>query len=165
MRPMSGDRRVGDGLAPLLVEEGPAAYDPSVPGMFRRAVAVLVDLVLAGAALIGPVLLVDDFVTDPGTMRLTALLWILCLVLVYAPLSNARWGATPGKRLLRLRVVRDADGGRLGYGSALVRHVVNMATGLVPFLAIASGSFVPVGGRTLADRAAGSRVVRARRDG
>jgi uncharacterized RDD family membrane protein YckC len=46
---------------------------------------------------------------------------ILLLVLLYFPFFWARGGQTPGMRLFGLRVVRDRDGGRIGWGTALLR--------------------------------------------
>jgi len=54
-----------------------------------------------------------------GTILL--LIGILLLVLLYFPFFWARGGQTPGMRLFGLRVVRDRDGGRIGWGTALLR--------------------------------------------
>ncbi len=43
------------------------------------------------------------------------------VVLLYFPFFWARGGQTPGMRPFGLRVVRDQDGGRIGWGTALLR--------------------------------------------
>lgn len=71
--------------------------------------------------------------------------------LYYASFHSSRWQATPGKRLLGLRVT-DTAGGRLGFGRALLRAVVM----LIPFevnhfviLQLAGVDGVPYGGLAL----------------
>jgi uncharacterized RDD family membrane protein YckC len=42
---------------------------------------------------------------------------------LYFPFFWARGGQTPGMRVFRLRVVRDADGGPIGWGPAILRLI------------------------------------------
>lgn len=85
---------------------------------------------------------------DIGAAADNNLLWLLAaicgiyfvLALFYAPLFMAMWrGATPGKRLLGIRVVRD-DGTDLGFGNAFVREP--LVKGLL--INVIGGSFVLV---------------------
>ena len=45
------------------------------------------------------------------------------LALLYFPFFWARGGATPGMKVAGIRVVRDRDGGRIGWGTALLRLI------------------------------------------
>jgi uncharacterized RDD family membrane protein YckC len=63
--------------------------------------------------------------TDPLTLGDTLrLLGMLLTIAVYEVVLTAHWGNTLGKRLLRLKVVRRRDGGPVGWGTALLRWVV-----------------------------------------
>jgi uncharacterized RDD family membrane protein YckC len=48
---------------------------------------------------------------------------ISLLALLYFPFSWARGGQTPGMRVAGIRVVRDRDGGRVGWGAAILRLI------------------------------------------
>jgi uncharacterized RDD family membrane protein YckC len=63
-----------------------------------------------------------------------ALLVILIISLVYFPFFWARGGQTPGMRPFRLRVVRDADGGRIGWGAAWLRLIGMWVSSFVFYL-------------------------------
>ncbi len=54
--------------------------------------------------------------------------------LAYFPWFWARSGATPGMRMMGLRVVRDLDGGPISAGQALLRLVGYWISGLVLYL-------------------------------
>jgi len=93
--------------------------------------------------------------------------WTLVgVAVVYHGLCTALWQRTPGKLLAGLRVEADG-GGRLPPARALWRAAWS-ATTFIPSLItplLVTGAWLAsvVGGRrSLADRAAGSRVVRAR---
>jgi uncharacterized RDD family membrane protein YckC len=53
---------------------------------------------------------------------------------LYFPFFWARGGQTPGMRLFSLRVVRDSDGGSIGWGTALLRLVGLIVAGAVFYL-------------------------------
>ena len=81
----------------------------------------------------------------------------LPLTLAYQTFFNGRNGATPGKRLMGLRVER-ADGTPLGYRSAAIRSLAEFVTSLtlgIGYLMIA----IDPGKRALHDRIARTRVV------
>jgi uncharacterized RDD family membrane protein YckC len=54
--------------------------------------------------------------------------------LLYFPFFWARGGQTPGMRPFDLRVVRDSDGGPIGWGTALLRLIGLWVAGLVFYL-------------------------------
>lgn len=85
---------------------------------------------------------------DIGAAADNNLLWLLAsiagiyvaLAIIYAPLFMAMWrGATPGKRLLGIRVVRD-DGTDVGFGVAFLREP--LVKGLL--INVIGGTFVLV---------------------
>ena len=90
---------------------------------------------------------------------------ITAAALAYHALCTARWGATAGQRLVRLRVVTDAGApvgsswravGRGAWGAALYLPSV-----LAPVLAVVATVLVASGERrSPADRTTGTRVVR-----
>jgi len=94
-----------------LPEEGPG----SIASVGRRLVAVLIDWLLSVLIAYG---LISNH--DTRAAQWWALVVFGCVGLVFLPLL----GSTPGKRLLRLRVVRLDTGGRLGVPAALVRTVL-----------------------------------------
>ncbi|MFE6962985.1 hypothetical protein [Streptomyces sp. NPDC057696] len=60
-----------------------------------------------------------------------------------------------------MEVVRDADGGRLSYGAALVRHLSNLAVNTVPVFMVAHMTVANLSPKRqgLPDRLVGSKVV------
>ena len=77
--------------------------------------------------------------------------WALLVFLVLSVLTVGTVGCTPGKRLLRLRVVAE-DGGRLGTGRVIVRSVLLLL--VIPALVWDRD------GRGLHDRLSGAVQVR-----
>jgi uncharacterized RDD family membrane protein YckC len=59
---------------------------------------------------------------------------LLAVSLGYFPWFWARGGATPGMRLFRLRVVRDADGGPISGGQAILRLIGFWVSSFVLYL-------------------------------
>jgi uncharacterized RDD family membrane protein YckC len=97
-----------------------------------RFVAYLVDVgLLLGITLIG--ILVATAVGVAGV----AFLVLFVVTLAYFPWFWARGGATPGMRVFKLRLVRDQDGGPVGWGAALLRLVGFWVSGLVFYLGFA----------------------------
>ncbi|MFB6710163.1 RDD family protein [Streptomyces sp. NPDC056333] len=130
----------------------------------RRGLAVFIDLVIAVAVTLGPLIALDRILvaaSADGVWLPSAAAWSLAFLLLYSPLSVSRWGGTLGKRLLGMKVVRDADGRRLSYGAALVRHLSNLAVHAVPLLMIAHVTATGLSPKKqgLHDRLVGSRVV------
>jgi uncharacterized RDD family membrane protein YckC len=59
---------------------------------------------------------------------------VIILALLYFPFFWARGGQTPGMKLFGLYVVRDSDGGRIGWGAALLRLIGYWVSGAVFYL-------------------------------
>lgn len=90
---------------------------------------------------------------------------VAAAALVYHAVCIARWQATPGKRLLGLRVVTQ-DGGRPGGWVAVWRATwqaaVFVPTFISPLVLLASWAMVPDSRhRSLGDHAAGTLVLRS----
>lgn len=93
-----------------LPEQGPGAVAP----LGRRFGAIFVDWALC--------MLIAYGLFARGDQQ-AAGNWALGVFLVLSVLTVGTIGCTPGKRLLRVKVVAE-DGGRLGFGRVLVRSVL-----------------------------------------
>jgi uncharacterized RDD family membrane protein YckC len=93
-----------------LPEEGPGSVAP----FGRRLAAVLIDWLLSVLIAYGLIAHRDVHAANSWALAVFGLVALISLVLV---------GSTPGKRLLRLRVVR-LDGGRPGPGAVALRTVL-----------------------------------------
>jgi uncharacterized RDD family membrane protein YckC len=93
-----------------LPQDGPGSL--ASPG--RRVGALFIDWALC--------LLIAYGLLAHGSAR-AADNWTFAVFGVVSVLTLSTVGSTPGKRLLRLRVVR-VDGGRLGIGAVLIRTVL-----------------------------------------
>jgi len=128
--------------------ERPAGPAPGVEfGEFGpRLVAYIIDGLIVGAVIIAAILAWVTFALLTGGMRsngmdlgagiglgLVAIL-ITVLTLAYFPWFWSRTGATPGMKAMGLKVVRDADGGPISTGQAVLRLVGYWISGAVFYL-------------------------------
>lgn len=154
-----------DGTRAVRVLAGPA----------RRLGARLIDVVVDGigfcvilSVFVGIAVAIDYEKDEPGPVAiffmilggLASLAWLL----LYDALSTYRWGATPGKLAVGLRVVRSADGWRWpGFGMSLWRSVVPPLLGLLAVGGLLDSLWLlwdrPLY-QCLHDKAAGTVVVR-----
>lgn len=113
-------------------EAGPA---PGVAfaGFGIRLIAYIIDAVVAAFA--GGVLVVADIALLVAVPAL-GLLGILGLFIAYVCWFPYWWhsGATPGMRMTGLRVVRDVDGGPIGWGAAFLRLIGWAVSSMVFYL-------------------------------
>lgn len=159
---------------PLRQESGPYA------GFWIRALAKLLDalillpviavIVFAFAELMPRILpLVADWPVIPKTktplLVLASALAALPVLFVYHTGFLARWGATPGKILCRLRVV-DSEGARLSVYHAAHRFFMELLLGVTVNLLFFQVNYLIAAfddqKRTLHDRLSKTRVVRWR---
>jgi uncharacterized RDD family membrane protein YckC len=95
-------------------------------------------LVVAFVAFFAGSTVEDNRVTavSPLAATLFAVLFILAMAIgiLYFPFFWARGGQTPGMRPFSLRVVRDSDGGPIGWGTALLRLVGLWVAGVVFYI-------------------------------
>ena len=155
------------------LREGSTAATPAPAprwaGCGLRAAAKIIDLLLLN--LITSPLLVIVMIwagvrrTPEGLPDLRFITWAsisLSLLLLAAQAGYhigfiVRWGATPGKQLLGLRVVR-ADGGRVGAWRASGRYLGEMVSSSLCWLGYVLALFDDEK-RTLHDQLAGTRVI------
>jgi uncharacterized RDD family membrane protein YckC len=139
-------------------------------GMGHRIGALLLDILFMFGALIVAAMAAEAFgvkrYSQVNTVYSTGatisyLLWVI-LFLVYQPTCWWAFQGTVGQRLLRLRVVRAADGRSLGAGSTTVRFIIwglcNVV--VVPAIIAAIVAQDEPTQRTWWDDAAGSVVIR-----
>ncbi|MEO8437464.1 MAG: RDD family protein [Chloroflexota bacterium] len=102
------------------------------------SVTVIVLVVVGSLALYSGSTVVDGQVTSvnsgAGAAFGLAALIATILGLLYYPFFWARGGQTPGMRPFGLRVVRDADGSRIGWGAALLRVLGMWVAALVFYI-------------------------------
>ncbi|MGC5022183.1 RDD family protein [Micromonospora sp. DT47] len=159
-----------DRVASVGDAKGPRSGSPA--GLMWRCAATAIDIAIAVAVILVPLVALDRILTAAGVpdseagpiWRTTAAIWVLAFILLYAPLSVSRWGATLGKRVLRLEVVRFKDGERLGYSAAVIRHFTNLVLTMAGVLCVANVSVINLSPdrRGIHDRAAGSAVIHRR---
>lgn len=145
-----------DTLRAVHTPEGVDLHLP-VAGPLLRSVAWGIDAVIRFCVVFAAMTVI-------GLMESTGVGWyLLALFLVlwlYPVVFEAIWhGQTPGKRAMRLRVVRD-DGAPVGWLGAFVRNLLRTVD-MLPFgyaIGIASGLLDPWG-RRLGDIVAGTVVI------
>jgi len=94
------------------------------------------------------------FVSDPLCLT------FLAIIVAYFVLSEGLWGATPGKRLLRLEVI-SADGSKVSITQGLVRNILRAVDSLPAFNVLGVILILRSPERArFGDRVAGTRVVR-----
>jgi uncharacterized RDD family membrane protein YckC len=128
-------------------EAGPA------PGVLfaspvSRLVAYILDSILLGVVIVILSVVLVGFLaagsagtdTMSGAQVGTTFIWLFVVLLVsllYFPWFWARGGQTPGMKLLHIRVVRDADGGPIGWGTAMMRLLGYWINGIVLYIGFA----------------------------
>jgi uncharacterized RDD family membrane protein YckC len=146
--PPDPNQPVPQGAQPLYTWQQPDEVAGPAPGIRwagygARLVAYILDgLVIAGltiAASIVLLILLAIFLSggSNGLAAVTGLVWvavIIVLTLAYFPYFWSRGGQTPGMRVLRIRVVRDRDGGPVTGGQAVIRLVGYWISGAAFYL-------------------------------
>jgi uncharacterized RDD family membrane protein YckC len=130
----------------------------------RRIAAALIDAAIIAILLV----LIAKGLGDEGTTKRS--LWaeteggprtlFLVLTFVYFFGTEAAWGQTLGKRVMKIRVVRE-DGGRLGAGPAAIRNLVRFVDALPVLYIVGAITVFATGQRRarLGDLAARTKVV------
>ncbi len=127
-------------VAPPPPEFAPAEAAPPPPiefgGFWIRFGAYFLDgLVLALIAILTNVVLVI-LGSSPSTAQQVGGLIGLVIGILYFAGSWVRSGSTPGMSALGLQVVRDADGGPISWGKALIRYIGLIISTLVLFIGL-----------------------------
>ena len=124
------------------------------PTLIRRGIAMLLDLAIVSALQVGlsqvfgvyhlfpdgatsSVINGDGFSFSSSWYATMPYLWLALIIVAYFTIFEALFGATPGKGLLRLRVV-GLDGRRPSFGAILIRNIFRLIDAL-PFLYIVGG--------------------------
>ncbi|MFM9037447.1 MAG: RDD family protein [Actinomycetota bacterium] len=136
-------------------------------GFGQRAIAQVLDALIIGVPLFILTLSFGGDLTDQDNSNLAWLtvLW-LGVSLLYSTAFVALSGATPGKRIMKLRVVNRSDGSPVSWTYAAVRALIPSVAGLVPVIGFAVNIAVYVRAffhpyrQGLHDAAAGTIVVR-----
>lgn len=82
------------------------------------------------------------------------------LCLAYYVIFEASWGATLGKFATNIRVVRENDGGPIGWSAAVIRNVLRPIDGLVLYVVGFIAICVSPKRQRIGDKVAGTIVVR-----
>jgi uncharacterized RDD family membrane protein YckC len=156
----------------------PAGPAPGVKfaGHPGRLVAYIIDGFILG--IIASVLIVAAFVVlgvglttdDGGSATVGSLfvigftvgiLLVLLVTLAYFPFFWVRSGSTPGMRVFGLRVVRDADGGPISWGTGIFRYVIFLLLASFSLLGLIGFGWILVDSRRRGwhDLAAGTCVI------
>ncbi|MDP1828658.1 MAG: RDD family protein [Archangium sp.] len=123
---------MSDGLQVATPER--VAVDLPVAGLGSRAMAYVVDVGLLGATAMVTWFAASFFLSDPvdavlglsNVVRLLMLAGVFFLMWIYWTLLEVLWhGQTPGKRLLRIRVVKN-DGSPVTVFSSAVRNLLRV---------------------------------------
>ena len=133
----------------------------------QRARAQISDSVIIGIPLFFVSTAIGGDLTDAdnGTLLLVTVLW-LGVSLVYNTSLIAIYGATIGKRIMKLAVVNREDGSPVSWTYASVRALIPTVAGLIPVIGLAANLAVYVRAafhplrQGLHDAAAGTIVVR-----
>ena len=130
-------------------------------GLAARGIEALIDLVLSYVILY-IVAAATGSTTEGGGFYLSngALYLGLALCLASFVVCEALWGATLGKLATNLRVVREDDGGPIGWSNAIIRNLMRFIDGLVFYLVGFICICVTSRRQRLGDLAAGTMVVR-----
>ncbi|MBO1338074.1 RDD family protein [Streptomyces sp. VRA16 Mangrove soil] len=130
-----------------------------------RALAVLIDLVVAFAVYIAVTIVIvaaTSSLDDAAAAAVAVATFLLVLVGIPIAVETLSHGRSLGKLACGLRVVRD-DGGPIRFRHALVRGAVGVVEILMTFGVVACiASLVSARGRRIGDVVAGTLVVRER---
>jgi len=142
-QPPAGPPPAAPPVAPTPAPAAPAVWQPApveaapgpMPGVqfaphVGRLIAYIIDSFIVGivvtvvALILTPLLIAGAESENTGALAATVFLYTFVVVLVsvsYFPFFWARTGQTPGMRIFGLRVVRDADGGKINGATAVIR--------------------------------------------
>jgi len=164
----------------------PAQRGAPLADFWQRLVAHFIDqMVLSAVASVlaipfGVVMYatIADSLPEPGTTRTSRTteippeLWILygavfavtlVLLFLYQAVSVAKWGATLGKKAMKLRVVRVSDGGKVGWPRAITRAGMALVFGVIPCVSLLDAAWLlwdKPNRQALHDKVAGTIVIR-----
>ena len=115
-------------------------------GFWIRVLAFFIDMILysiiggvLSVLIIEPLKLVNLFTSQ--VIDLITLLGALFIVWIYfAVFESSKWQATPGKKLLGLKVT-DIDGERIGFGRAIARTLLKIPSFVIFYIGVIMVAF------------------------
>jgi uncharacterized RDD family membrane protein YckC len=131
-------------------------------GVGLRAVATIIDTALL--FVIGYIIAMFTGGTSRGGFELSgipAFIWLV-IAIGYYTVMEAQSGATIGKRLVGLKVVKLDAAAPIDMQASLVRNVLRIVDGIVFYLVAAIAVWTSDKKQRIGDRVAGTIVVRAR---
>lgn len=142
---------------------GPAAgVEFADPG--ARLIAYIIDIVITFAIVVVLIIIGGLLVATVPILSIIPFLAVVIIPLIYFPYfwsrEGARNGQTPGMQQMGIRVVRDADGGPITVGSAILRLIGYWVSGFVFYLGYI-WIFIDKRRRGWHDLIAGTVVVKA----
>jgi uncharacterized RDD family membrane protein YckC len=149
-------QRIKEGVAPL----GVLAY----ASVGRRFLAILVDGLILGILVFAPIMVIlltasmksGDVNGTPAWMTILTILEYL-LPAAYEIFFIGKYGATPGKMLMKIKVV-SPDGGPISYGRSTGRYFAKMLSGIILYIGYLM-AFWDEEKRALHDRICKTRVI------
>jgi uncharacterized RDD family membrane protein YckC len=130
-------------------------------GVGLRAVAAIIDTALL--FIVGYLIaLATGGVTEEGFLLrgVPFFIW-LAIALAYYIVMEARSGATLGKRVMKLKVVKLEGGAPLDWQASIARNILRLIDGLFFYLVGAIVVWISDKKQRLGDKVAGTVVVRA----
>lgn len=126
-----------------------------------RVLEGIIDLVIC-VAILWVIAQLFGQTTENG-FQLTGVPFLIGIVVTlgYYIVLEGLWGATLGKLVLNLRVVKEADGLPIGWREALIRNVLRVVDGLFLYLVGFILICVSQKRQRLGDRIAGTIVIRS----
>lgn len=139
--------RAASQLAQGPAVAAPAYAAPDVErryqGVAIRFVALLIDGIIVGIiariliALFAPSAITFDVSARTFSISPAYYVVLAIIFLLYFTLLLGRFGQTVGMMAVKIKVIRDADGGQISYGAALVRTIlllVDECPWVIPYL-------------------------------
>lgn len=143
-------------------EGGPApGIEFASPG--ARLVGYIIDVLINFGIFIVLTLVTGIFAAILPILAIIPFVGIFLVSLLYFPYFWQRSGQTPGMRLMQIKVVRDADGGPLTWGPAILRLIGYWISGIVFYLGYI-WIFIDKRKRGWFDLIAGTVVIKAPAD-
>ncbi len=134
-------------------------------GLAVRGVEALIDLMVSYVIFYGVAALTGSTTQQGGFYLRGAPFFIgLGLCLAYFVVFEAMLGATLGKLATHLRVVREADGGPIGWRASIIRNLMRLIDGLVLYLIGFIAVCLTRKRQRLGDLVANTMVVRRARE-
>jgi uncharacterized RDD family membrane protein YckC len=139
-------------------------------GVGIRFVAILIDSIILGiiSYILIAIFAVSAISIDPSTGAVSigsayyaGIALIVVVYFLYYTLLEGHGGQTVGKMAVKIRVVREEDGSRIGYGEAAVRTILRVIDGLFAYLIGAILIWSSDKDQRLGDRVAHTVVVPA----